>query len=78
MTEDMDKSDRNFLSGTPSRPIEEPIVDCIPLNQRLIDPKEPKAVVKPIELDVSQVLLKLAFGGNQDMEPEEEEEEYDY
>ena len=63
--------DNNYLysSGTPCRPIEEPIVDCLQLNDGI---KKPKAVAEPIDLDVRRALLKLASGGHQ-----EEEEETD-
>ena len=67
--------DNKYLySGTPCRPIEEPIVDCLQLNDGI---NKPKAVAEAIDLDVRKVLLNLASGGHQEQEEEEEDEELD-
>ena len=66
----------NLCSGTPCRPIEEPIVASLQLNDGIKKPKV-EAVVEPLELDVRKVLLKLASGGHQDEEEDDEEEEED-
>ena len=63
--------DNNYLysSGIPCRPTEEPIVDCLQLNDCI---KKPKAVAEAIDLDVRRVLIKLASGGHHDQQEEEE------
>ena len=80
--EDMsDGNDDNyFLGGTPSGPIKEPMIASFAFKEPSNGHKEPKAVAEAIELDVSQVLLRLACGGHpssQDIHQMEEQEEED-